>query len=69
MIKTMKISKLIKALQDIKRVEGDLPIVLSSDVEGNSYGSISEDLYGLEGGVIALYPFVETDKMTDFVAE
>lgn len=71
MIKTLKISKLIKELEEIKKAEGDLPIVLASDSEGNSYGALSDCfIYNVQGNVIALYPTFETSEdMSNFIAE
>lgn len=38
--KSAKISDLIKHLQRIQNTIGDVPVYLSSDSEGNSYGTI-----------------------------
>ncbi len=34
----MKISELIKALEEIKKESGDLEVVISRDEEGNGFG-------------------------------
>lgn len=39
-IKTNTISEFIKKLEDIKKDMGDLPLVISSDSEGNSFGTL-----------------------------
>ena len=40
----MKIKQLIKRLKHIEKAYGDLPVILSSDEEGNSYSNIDEKL-------------------------
>lgn len=56
-MKTLKLSELIQLLEMVKRDFGDLPVVLSSDSEGNSLGTIigSQDV-GCLDDVIILYP-------------
>lgn len=44
----MKISKLIKALDELKKVHGDKEVFFSSDPEGNSFGSLGDILYYYE---------------------
>ena len=63
--KSLTISQLIEALQQVQKDEGDKEIVLSSDPEGNSFGTISsEDAFGAEGkDYIVLYP---SEQFTDF---
>lgn len=39
----MKIKQLIKRLQGIEKKYGDIPVILSSDEEGNSYSSIDSE--------------------------
>lgn len=39
----MKIKQLIKRLKHIEKVYGDIPVILSSDEEGNSYSNIDEE--------------------------
>ena len=57
-LKTMKISELIAALEELKSEAGDLPIVMSSDEEGNSFGTFSADgSFGYESGVATLWPY------------
>jgi hypothetical protein len=38
----MKLGKLIKELQALKKEVGDVQVVLSSDSEGNSWGTLHE---------------------------
>jgi hypothetical protein len=60
--RSMNISTLVKALNSIKAQEGDLPVYLSSDSEGNSYSDLgdkpSDSIYWDDEQVI-LYPFRE----------
>jgi hypothetical protein len=65
-MKTLKISELINMLNMVKRDFGDLPVVLSSDSEGNSLGTIkgTQDV-GCLDDVIILYPNEEGIDMED----
>jgi hypothetical protein len=56
---SMKISELIKSLRELKKKFGDVPVLLSSDEEGNSYGTISEDSFGRDATekYIIIYPW------------
>lgn len=38
----MKISELIKALQEAQKECGDVPVILSSDSEGNDFGTLDK---------------------------
>jgi hypothetical protein len=67
-VKTCKISTLIAKLQELQSQEGDLPIVMSVDTEGNEFNSIdpTDELdYALDGGVLVLYPSSEHLNMSD----
>lgn len=67
-VKTCKISTLIAKLQELQSQEGDLPIVMSVDTEGNEFNSIdpTDELdYALDGGVLVLYPSSEHLSMSD----
>ena len=63
----MKLNDLIKVLQEIKKDIGNVPVVLSSDTEGNSWGTLKEPLSFCrlqddESGKtlgIGLYPYAE----------
>ena len=65
-MKTLKLSELIQLLERVKRDFGDLPVVLSSDSEGNSLGTIigTQDV-GCLDDVIILYPHEEGIEMED----
>ena len=65
-MKTLKLSELVQLLEMVKRVFGDLPVVLSSDSEGNSLGPIigKQDV-GCLDDVIILYPHEEGIEMED----
>ena len=58
----MKLSKLIQALQEVKRTAGDKEILISADPEGNSYGALGEVLEFCdekEQGRIVIFPVSE----------
>lgn len=40
----MKLNELIETLQEIKKEIGNVPVVLSSDSEGNSFGTLNAPL-------------------------
>jgi len=67
----MKISKLRSILLQIKKEQGDLEIYMSSDSEGNSYGTLGKEardsIHWDEKRVI-LYPFQECIEL-DFDPE
>ena len=65
-MKTLKLSELVQLLEMVKRDFGDLPVVLSSDSEGNSLGTIigTQDV-GCLDDVIILYPHEEGIEMED----
>ena len=62
-LKTLKISELIKVLEQFKKELGDMPIILESDPEGNSMGTISKDSIAWDktklGNTLFLFPFDE----------
>lgn len=68
-MKTNTISDLIRILKDLKEDFGDLPVFVSSDSEGNSYGtlhgysSIGSIRKGIQGDgeivAIGIYPWEE----------
>lgn len=62
----MYLSKLISILQTVKKKGGDLPVFLSSDSEGNSFGDlgIGGSFYWDKNKVI-LYPFNEGLQFKD----
>lgn len=74
-MKSDKLSDLIKVLQMVKKDFGDLPVYLSTDSEGNSYGSINGSMSigtinkGDDGNgdtvAIAIYPWQEGADYTE----
>lgn len=56
--KSLTISQLVKLLNQFKKQEGNLEVVLSSDPEGNSFGTIGapEMSIGVEDGMLIMYP-------------
>lgn len=67
-VKTVKISTLIKRLQELQNAEGDLPIVFSKDSNGNSYNTIDpeDDIdYAVDDDVLILYPSSEISNTND----
>lgn len=58
--KTSKVSELIKALQSIQEDYGNLPVVIASDAELNSVGTINaanpEEMLMEDNGILVLYP-------------
>jgi hypothetical protein len=72
-MKTIKISELISALEELKSRAGDLPIVMSRDSEGNSFGTISAtESCGYENGIATLWPyhqFEDFEEIEGYVPE
>jgi len=71
--KTMKISELIAALEELKSEIGDLPVLMSRDEEGNSFGTLSRDgSFGHENGIATLWPYqvrVEFEDIEGFIPD
>lgn len=78
-MKTNTISDLIRMLEDLKDDFGDLPVFVSSDSEGNSFGtlhgysSIGSIRKGVNGDgeivAIGIYPWEEGLDYTDMTGE
>ena len=71
---TIKISELIAALEELKDEEGDLPVAMAQDEEGNSFGTLSstnfiENCVGIDNGIIVLYPAVDHLDLDDISSE
>lgn len=49
----MRISELTKKLNQLKKQFGDVQVVLASDSEGNSFGSIDHTCFSYEDGSFA----------------
>ena len=67
-IKTAKLSTLIENLQEILESNGDIPVVMSRDEEGNDYSTFDpagDTSYSCEGGVLILYPSSERVDLDD----
>ena len=67
-IKTAKLSTLIENLQELLDKEGDIPVVMSRDEEGNDYNTFdpaSDTSYSCEGGILILYPSSERVDLDD----
>ena len=57
-VETATISGLIQALQKVLKTLGDGPIVMSSDEEGNSFGTINvKDFIGKDEKFAIMYPW------------
>jgi len=58
----MKLSKLVKALNQIKKESGDMEILFSSDPEGNSYNSLGDILsFDVNNGKALIFPSHEVE--------
>lgn len=63
----MKLNELIKVLQEIKKELGNVPVIISSDSEGNSFGTLKApysfcQVRNIEGDKVlglGLYPFAD----------
>lgn len=63
-IETMKISELIRELQQLKAELGDIPVIHQRDPEGNGYGTITSRSVGVYdessiGKFVSIEPFNE----------
>lgn len=56
MTETMTIEQLIRRLNLIKKLCGNLSVVLSSDSEGNSFGTICNESVGVSDGLLFIMP-------------
>ena len=52
----MKISVLIKHLKSIKEQCGNVSCYLSSDAEGNSFGTIEDDSFSFDKAKVVIFP-------------
>lgn len=67
-MKTLTVNQLIKNLTDIKKAGyGNIPVYLSSDPEGNSFGSIDkEQSVAYDADIptnIVIYPFEQDTEI------
>ena len=70
----MKISELVEKLQKFQKVVGDVEVILSSDSEGNGYGSIDSEMSitihedeVLEKSAIVIFPFEESWEIEELI--
>ena len=71
---TIKLSDLINALEELKEDEGDLPVAISQDEEGNVYSTLSannfiENCVDIEDGILIIYPAVDHLDLEDISSE
>ena len=68
-VSTIKIIDLIKGLQEVLESEGNIPVVMSKDSEGNGFGTLSEDFVSdsvsIQNGLCVLYPWAERQELED----
>ena len=68
-VNTIKLVDLIKGLQEVLESEGNIPVVMSRDEEGNGFNTLSEDLTGdcvsIQNGICVLYPWAERNELED----
>ena len=66
---TIRITDLIKGLHEVLESEGNLPVVMSRDEEGNGFNTISEDFVGdcvsIQNGLCIIYPWAERQELED----
>ena len=66
---TIRITDLIKGLHEVLESEGNLPVVMSRDEEGNGFNTISEDFIGdcvsIQNGLCVIYPWAERQELED----
>jgi hypothetical protein len=69
-VSTIKLVDLIKGLQEVLAAEGNLPVVMSRDEEGNGFNTLSaedftSDCVSVEQGICILYPWAERQDLDD----
>ena len=68
---TIKLSDLIKNLQEIKAEVGDLPVAVAKDHEGNGFSTLSvndfiSDCTSVEkNGILVLWPWAELEDLDE----
>lgn len=63
-MQTMSIKKLIARLKLIEKQCGDLPVVLSSDSEGNNFGTVNHTTVGVCNGLVLIMPYCDCVDLT-----
>ena len=73
MFETMTISQLIKKLEQKRDLYGEKYVVLSSDVNGSSYGTIDNkrisSSFEVRGNFLGIFPVAENLQLTDIKSE
>jgi hypothetical protein len=73
MFETMTISQLIKKLEQKRDLYGEKYVVLSSDVNGSSYGTIDNQRisssFEVRGNFLGIFPVAENLQLTDIKSE
>lgn len=68
-VSTIKLVDLIKGLQEVLESEGNIPVVMSRDEEGNGFNTLSEDVVSdcvsIQNGICVLYPWAERQDLED----
>ena len=69
-VSTIKLVDLIKGLQEVLDSEGNLPVVMSKDEEGNGFNTLStedlvNDCVSIQQGICILYPWAERQELED----
>ena len=68
-VSTIKLMDLIKGLQEVLASEGNIPVVMSRDEEGNDFNTLSEDVVSdcvsIQNGICVLYPWTERQDLED----
>lgn len=69
----MTISQLIKKLEQKRDLYGEKYVVLSSDVNGSSYGTIDNQRisssFEVRGNFLGIFPVAENLQLTDIKSE
>jgi hypothetical protein len=58
----LKLSEVIKKLNSIQKELGDVPVMMSSDSEGNNFGSIDQESFATfdeDSKYVIIYPYHE----------
>jgi len=68
-VSTIKLVDFIKGLQEVLESEGNIPVVMSRDEEGNGFNTLSEDVVSdcvsIQNGICVLYPWAERQELED----
>lgn len=67
---TIKLVDLIKGLQEVLESEGNIPVVMSRDSEGNGFNTLSADDFvndcvSIDQGLCILYPWAERMELDE----